>query len=442
MRLPTARAIVYQGFPSRALLSTIPLGGNADIISPPPPKVYDPSGQLDDDKVTTKHQLPPPKYYVPKEERRDGKRSVYEIAHVVGETRLARNSRTCPTRELYFLHPQWNKHKSPYRRLRHMTNLFSSAPFQRLLFPELFCVGTVAGALTYFNEVTGSAMMVMPSSAFAGATTAIGLLAGFRLNASYGRYTEGRKLWSEVNSSTRNLARQAQMFLMGNEKTRLVRLCQAYPVALLFHLNDKGCYHNMKRKSRPGEAPFEDRVQAEFEAEMKDVYLYGDQNMDGVLKKDYERFCRIKSNGGNVPLLILTCMSETISKALKNDPSVDTILARELDEQVQIMTQALGGCERMVKTPLPTGFTRHFSRLLFIWSNCLPFALYPLVGPLGTLPSSLLTAFAVLGIEDISIQLEEPMDILPLRQFSDSMHDGIRAIEDNYLPEDDEQAED
>jgi len=71
---------------------------------------------------------------------------------------------------------------------------------------------------------------------------------------------------------------------------------------------------------------------------------------------------------------------------------------------------------------------------LFMWSNSLPFALYPLLGPLGTLPTTLLTTYAVLGIEDISIQLEEPFDILPLRQFSNTMHDSINAIEGNYRP--------
>ena len=94
---------------------------------------------------------------------------------------------------------------------------------------------------------------------------------------------------------------------------------------------------------------------------------------------------------------------------------------------------SLLSCERMLKTPLPTGFTRHSSRLLFIWSNfCLPFAIYPFCGMYGTIPISLLTGYAVLGIEDISVQLEEPFDILPLRQYSDSIYDGIKLIEQNY----------
>ena len=77
-------------------------------------------------------------YYVPKVERNES-RNVYDLVNYqFGDTRLSRNSRTCPTRELNFEHRQWHRHKSPYRKLRHMINLFNSAPFQRLLFPDLF----------------------------------------------------------------------------------------------------------------------------------------------------------------------------------------------------------------------------------------------------------------------------------------------------------------
>jgi predicted membrane chloride channel (bestrophin family) len=54
------------------------------------------------------------------------------------------------------------------------------------------------------------------------------------------------------------------------------------------------------------------------------------------------------------------------------------------------------------------------------------------MGPWATLPTSLLTAYAVLGIEDISVQFEDPFDILPLRQYSDQIFDSIQAIEEGF----------
>jgi ion channel-forming bestrophin family protein len=369
--------------------------------------------------------------------------------HNSGEPRLARNARTCPTRELYFLHSQWGKHKSPYRKFRHMSNLFQSAPFQRLLFPDLFCVTTVAGILTYYNEfmvaTTTTAALSMSPTAFAGATTAIGLLAGFRLNASYGRYTQGRMAWSDVQTTLRDLARQTMMHVSDRDiQTRMLRLCEAYPVALMFHLNDKGCHYSMKRLSRLGDKQFHDRVQAEFRAELADVYFSASTTTDDndsadathsnrTLKDDFERLCRVKDRRGNAPLEILICMGEAIA-ASRQTLELQPVYVAQLDEKLQRLCKALGTGERIAKTPLPTGFTRHSSRLLFIWSLTLPFALYPLLGPLGTLPASLLTCWAVLSIEDISVQLEEPFDVMPLRQFSNTMYYSIQAIETGYTP--------
>ena len=388
-----------------------------------------------------------PQFYVPKAER--SQRNVYEMDSTVGDTRLARSHRTCPTRELNFLNEQWRRHKSPYRKFRHMANLFRAAPFQRLLFPDLLCVATMASGVTYYNEFVANtaaassplmdATVSMSPTAFAGATTAIGLLAGFRLNHSYGRYREARQFWGDASTALCDLARQTKMWMKYNQNndntqhhmkrmpTRMLKLCQAFPIALMFHLNDKGCHHDMKRTSKVGEAPFEDRVQVEFRAELCDVFDdYGEES----LSDDFERLCLVKSHGGNVPQEVLICMAETI--AAVDDNIVHPIYIREWENQVQRLCKALYSSERVLKTPLPTGFTRHSSRLLFLWSNCLPLALYPLVGPFGTLPTALLTSYAVLGIEDISVQLEEPFDILPLRQYSDGIIESITSIERGY----------
>jgi len=36
--------------------------------------------------------------------------------------------------------------------------------------------------------------------------------------------------------------------------------------------------------------------------------------------------------------------------------------------------------------------------------------------------------------ETFQLQLEEPFDILPLRQYSDGMYDAIDAIQNSYTP--------
>lgn len=47
-----------------------------------------------------------------------------------------------------------------------------------------------------------------------------------------------------------------------------------------------------------------------------------------------------------------------------------------------------GGCERILRTPVPLSYSRHNSRFLIIWLTLLPFTLWDQVGS-GTLPPCL-----------------------------------------------------
>ena len=69
-----------------------------------------------------------------------------------------------------------------------------------------------------------------------------------------------------------------------------------------------------------------------------------------------------------------------------------------------------------------------------IWDSLLPFSMYPIMGPYLPLPACLITSCAVLGIEDVGVQLEEPFDVLPLRQYSDGIFDSVNQIQRNYTP--------
>lgn len=366
-----------------------------------------------------------PEFYVPRAER--NKRSHFNVDYKFGEERLQRNDRTCPTRDLNFTPSHWKKHRSPYRRLRYIINTHRSSPLQRLIFPDLFGTAVFAAALTYYNEYIAVAdqMMHVDMAGFAGATTAIGLLAGFRLNASYGRYVECRIFWGETINTSRDLAHNAVMWMKDKDQLRrMLKLIKVFPVCYNFHVNRKGGHHNLHRaeKNKP---KFEDRIQAEFQAELADIYT------DGKDEVDYIRLCRVKYEGGNIGLEALTMLRETIAGSVG---TVDSIYVREMDEQVQRLCGAFGASERVLRTSLPTGFTRHTSRLMLVWSWVLPFALYPAMGPYLTLPTSLLTAYAILGIEDVGVQLEEPFDVLPLRQYSDGIFDSINQIDKNYVP--------
>jgi len=79
---------------------------------------------------------------------------------------------------------------------------------------------------------------------------------------------------------------------------------------------------------------------------------------------------------------------------------------------------------------------RHTSRLLFVWSSLIPFAIYPVCGPFFTLPATIGISYSLMGIEDIGVQLEEPFNILPLRQMSDGVYSGVDFVASAYSNDD------
>ena len=69
---------------------------------------------------------------------------------------------------------------------------------------------------------------------------------------------------------------------------------------------------------------------------------------------------------------------------------------------------------------------------MFVWSNALPFAMYSSLGPFATVPAAVFTSWAIQSIEDIGVQLEEPFNVLPLRQYSEGIYAGVDSIRQGY----------
>jgi len=290
-----------------------------------------------------KQQLPSTKivskFYTPRQQRASPE-SIYEIDNLY-DKRIKRRRRIDPTRELNYTSEHWENHKSPYRRIKHTLTTFGASPFQRLLFPDMFITSLTALGLTYYNEVMAineASQLWMDSSGLAAGTTAIGLLTGFRLNASYNRYQDGRKQMSNINTASRNLASNAFMWITSrNERDRMIHLIKAFSVGMTFHLNKKGNHVSIRRC----DPNFDEQIYAEYLAEMTDVFQ-NDQDEDLI------RVCKWFREKQNVPLGIATLLRGIIAR---NDQQKDA-LNRELDLHVQKLLVSLGGCERIQKTPM------------------------------------------------------------------------------------------
>jgi ion channel-forming bestrophin family protein len=324
-----------------------------------------------------------------------------------------RRDRTSPKREVNFDPARWSLHRSPWRHLRHVATIPSSSVLQRLAFPDLTLVFLSSSFVTFYNHVE-HIDITLPPLPFTLCSLALGLLATFRTNTSYNRFWEARGAWGQVINSSRDFARQTAIWVDKDDpaRQRLARLLKSFPVALNFHLTINGGHHLI----RCSDPRVEELCKAELAAELGDIYPDAqDPDFRAIMANH-------STTGGNMPLLILQIMGTCIRKVVPSD-----LLAVEMDSQLTKLCGALGACEKILKTPIPTKFSRHTSRFVTLWCNLLPLALWPFTG-YATVPAAVFVTWALLGIEDIGVQLEDPFDVLPLRQYSTAVQNSINQI--------------
>jgi putative membrane protein len=237
----------------------------------------------------------------------------------------------------------------------------------------------------------------VPATGHTLAGTVLSLLLVFRTNSSYDRFWEGRKLWGGVVNETRNLVRAAALNIPSLELLRrLTAWTAVYPYALT-------------RVLRGGAGELGPAAAVLPRAEI-----------DQVL------------NARNAGLAVAMRMSAILVEA-RRAGLISDILQVELDRNVQLLVDYQGGCERIVRTPMPFAYMLHLRRTLILFILGLPFAL---VEPFGwaTVPVILLIAHTFLGIEEIGVEIEEPFGLedndLPLEDISG----GIARILDDLVP--------
>jgi predicted membrane chloride channel (bestrophin family) len=96
------------------------------------------------------------------------------------------------------------------------------------------------------------------------------------------------------------------------------------------------------------------------------------------------------------------------------------------------LEMAVGACERMSRQPIPLAYTRHTSRFIIVFLTFLPFALWPYLLWL-TAPATAMLAFLLVGIENIGVQLEQPLDVLPLHRFCCATRKSVEAVAEDAV---------
>ena len=125
----------------------------------------------------------------------------------------------------------------------------------------------------------------------------------------------------------------------------------------------------------------------------------------------------------NPALAVALRMSAVLVEARQRG-LISDYMQLQLDQNIQLLIDYQGGCERIVRTPMPFSYMLHLRRTLILFLFTLPFALVDVFGWLSV-PVVFLIAHTLLGVEEIGVEIEDPFGFedndLPLEEIPDSI---------------------
>jgi len=266
----------------------------------------------------------------------------------------------------------------------------------RLLLAVLFSVGVTA-AFHWNREV----LPHLTTTPFSIIGVALSIFLGFRNNAAYDRFWEGRKLWGRLVNTSRSLTRalltlpvadEAERGALRAAQERLVYRLIGYVHALRIHLRDEETHWDAIE-------PFLDKAECE------------------ALKRER-----------NKPNAILHTMSDDLA-ALEERGWIDRFTRLDLERYITDCTDIQGACERIKTTPIPLSHTALTHRIVGTYLFTLPFGIVDSVGTVTPFVT-LLFAYAFFGLDAIGDEMEDPFGTdcndLPLLRISTTIEQNLR----------------
>jgi putative membrane protein len=256
----------------------------------------------------------------------------------------------------------------------------------------LACVLWATG-ITWFHFAVHEC--AIPGTAHMLVGPALALLLVFRTNASYDRFWEGRRMWGNIINESRNLARLASAVFAEDTafRRRLMGWILCFPDAMRYHLRGQKNLGKFAASLPPQSA---DRAQA----------------------------------SDHPPLAVALEISRHWIEA-RNSGLISDYLLVALDQNVQLLIDYMGSCERIHKTPLPFAYVVHLRRAILIYCFTVPFGLlkdFAWWTPVCTL----LIAYLLVGIEEIGVEIEDPFgeddNDLPLEVFCETIQRNIGSL--------------
>jgi ion channel-forming bestrophin family protein len=199
----------------------------------------------------------------------------------------------------------------------------------------------------------------------------LGLVLVFRTNAGHERWWEARKLWGGIVNQSRNLLLMTWHY--GPDQREWREQMNKWIVAFAFVLKES---------------------------------LRQQKNLDDLkpvlTDAEITQLCHAR----HMPILVSGKIAGLLEQA-RSRHELQMMVFSEFEKQRSMLIDHLGGCERILKTPMPLVYAIKTRRFILIYLLLLPFSLIGEAGLVSVLVASLV-AYPLLSLDRIGLELQNP----------------------------------
>lgn len=245
----------------------------------------------------------------------------------------------------------------------------------RKIIPQLLIITAFSVVVLYFKGNVYEYKVHLNPAIFTLLGLSLAIFMGFCNSASYERFWEGRKLWGALVIESRSLAREVLTLINDNDadakakKQEFAKMIAAFSWALNYQLRNKNANAVIKN-------------------------LLSEKNFEQLKDKKF------------VPVILLKQMGAWLNER-KKEGKMDSIILTAIDNQLNGMSQIIGGCERIANTPLPFAYSVLLHRTVYLYCFWLPFGLVDVVG--WMMPVIVLfISYTFIALDAIIQEIQEP----------------------------------
>lgn len=253
-----------------------------------------------------------------------------------------------------------------------MLFIWNGSVLPRLL-PRLILLFILSFMIVYLHGTIFSFKVPLNPAPFTLFGFVLALFLGFRNNASYERFWEGRKLWGALLNITRSLTRQALTLVNSTSEegstVEFVQLLSAFNYALKHHLRGTDARPDLEKRLN----------EKQFKLVADTQFKY---------------------------IIITKLLAEWVQKA-RMENRIDSIQQARFDENIDKLEEVAGGCERIMSTPIPYSYSVLLHRTIYIYCFLLPFGFVDSLGWFTPFIVSFI-AYTFVAFEAIADEIEEP----------------------------------